>query len=354
MTDKQHTFNLIRQPWLPCLDLSGEPLDHEVSLRDVFVGARQISAIQGETPLVTISLYRFLLAVLLAALRHADQAPRRVEEWATLWRKNTFELDLLDIYFDAFGDRLDLFHPQYPFYQSLDAQGKKDEQGDSFSKRMPDMMHEIAWGHNPTLFDHRFESAGFALSPAQATRRLVAIQVFGLGGLSGFARKNFRIARLVKDVILLAQGNDLFETLMLNLPLTTKAEKHDSPCWDSSKIPDWKDPRSADRDEGYSPYGILDYLTWQNRLVWLKPGDTITQMKMSRGYALKMDRVEEVKLESMKSYRRQEKKDGTEYFVPIAWDEHYALWRESATLLNVHVESGDRPPQAFKNLLAML
>jgi len=348
MTDQQYTFDLIQQPWLPCLDLNGKPLEYDANLRDVFANAPEISAIQGETPLVTISLYRLLIAILLAALRHANQAPRRVEEWATLWHKKVFDMDLCNGYFNAHKDRFDLFHPKYPFYQNLDAQGKKDEKGNSFSKRMPDMIHEIAWGNNPTLFDHHFESAGFKLSSAQATRRLVAIQAFGLGGLSGFSKKNFRIAPLVKDVVLLAQGNNLFETFMLNLPLITKKEKNDLPSWAVDNRPDWEDSRSADDEKGYLPREVLDYLTWQNRLVWLKPENTVTQMRMSRGYSLKMDRVEEVRFEPMKSYYRREKKDGTEYFVPIIWDERQALWRDSATLLNVHVERGDRPPHAFK------
>lgn len=348
MTDQQNKFDLLHQPWLPCLDLNSKPLEHDANLREVFANAPELSAIQCETPLVTISLYRLLIAILLAALRYANQAPRRVEEWAPLWRKRAFDMDLCNNYFNILGDRFDLFHLNYPFYQNLEARGRKDEQGNSFSKRMPDMMHEIAWGNNPTLFDHHFESAGFALSPAQAARRLVAIQAFGLSGTSGPPMPNYRTAPLVKSVILLAQGNNLFETLMLNLPLVTKKEKNDFPSWDTGKRPDWEDPRSADHEEGYLPRGMLDYLTWQNRLIWLKPESPVTQMKMSRGYALKMDRVEEVRLEPMKSYYRREKKDGTGYFVPIVWDEHQALWRDSATLLNVHVARGDRPPHAFK------
>jgi CRISPR system Cascade subunit CasA len=349
------TFDLLKEKWLPCLDLNGKPLVDELSLRQVFAQADRLSAIQGDSPLVTISLHRFLLAVLYQAIYLHVKRPTTISDWQSMWKLGHFDMRTIDDYFQRFSDHFDLFHPKHPFYQSLDAMGKEDEQGSSFPKNVAEMMvQEVAWGHNATLLDHRFESDGFTLVPAEVARRLIAVQAFGLGGTSGFYRKNYRIAPLVDSVIFLAQGDNLFETLLLNMqPYPHKgyfdSKEYDSPCWDSSGRPDWEDARSADNNDGYSPYGLLDYLTWPNRLVWLKPPKSredclVRQIKMSRGYKLKLDEVE---LDPMKSYIKKKRRDA-EVFEPLRWDEHRVLWRDSATLFSVHVEGGERPPRAFK------
>ncbi len=346
------TFDLTKERWLPCLNLQGKPMKEDLSLREVFAEAHRVSAIQGDSPLVTIALYRFLLAILYHAIYLDLKRPTKVDDWRQLWeqRRTGFEMRLLGDYFQRFNDRFDLFHPQYPFYQSSDAMGKKDEQGDSFSKSVAELVPEISWGNNATLFDHRFERDGFSLSSAEATRRLIAIQAFGLQGLSGFTKKNYRNAPLVDGVILLAQGDTIFETLALNIQLyPVKADSNDGPCWDSSNIPEWEDARSADNEGGYTPRGLLDYLTWRNRLVLLKPPASkedfvVREMRMSRGFRLKLDEVES---DPLKSYSRKKKK-GKEVFEQLRWDEHRALWRDSTALFSVHVEGNERPPRAFK------
>jgi CRISPR system Cascade subunit CasA len=351
MSDKI-TFDLAKERWLPCLDLQGKPMKEELSLRDVFAEAHRVSAIQGDSPLVTIALYRFLLTLLYHTMYLNLKRPTKVDDWQRLWeqRRTGFEMRLLDDYFQRFNDRFDLFHSQYPFYQNSDAMGKKGEQGDSFSKSVAELVPEISWGNNATLLDHRFERDGFSLSSAEAARRLIAIQAFGLQGLSGFTKKNYRNAPLVDSVILLAQGDTVFETLVLNMQLyPIKGDSNDNPWWDSSNMPEWEDARSADNEGGYAPRGLLDYLTWQNRLVLLKPPESredfvVRKMKMSRGYKLKLDEAE---FDPMKSFQRKKKKEKVVY-EQLRWDENRALWRDSTTLFSVHVkESKERPPRAF-------
>ncbi len=164
------TFDLTEERWLPCLDLQGKPMKEELSLREVFVQAHQLSAIQDDSPLVTIALYRFLLAVLYHAIYLDLKRTTKVDDWRQLWeqRHAGFDTRLLDNYFQRFNNpnRFDLFHPQYPFYQNLDAMGD-----DSFPKSVAELVPEISWGNNATLLDHRFERDGFSLTPAESARR---------------------------------------------------------------------------------------------------------------------------------------------------------------------------------------
>jgi CRISPR system Cascade subunit CasA len=344
---QEYSFNLIEKGWLPCLDLSGRPLADELSLRDLFGRVHEISAIRGESPLVTISLHRLLLALLYHTVYlHLRRPFRHPDDWLKMWgqRERGSDRKMFEDYFGRFGDRFDLFHPEQPFYQSRDAAG------DTFGKSVSEMIHEVASGNNATLFDHSFDSDGFALSPAQAARRVVAIQSFGLQGLSGIQKKNFRTAPLVDDVVFLAQGDSLFETLLLNLQDYRPKSKHDCPVWARLDLPEWQDVRSADDASGYLSDGLLDYLTWQNRLVWLQPGEAVRWMKMSRGYRLRLDDAE---TDPMKSYVRKVK-DEQPFFEVVRWNEQRALWRDSTTFFSVHVDGTERPPRAFRSLHDLL
>ena len=56
-------FNLVDQPWIPCLQRdSGKP--QELSLRDTLTRAHEIRELPDDSPLVTVSLHRLLLAIL--------------------------------------------------------------------------------------------------------------------------------------------------------------------------------------------------------------------------------------------------------------------------------------------------
>lgn len=56
-------FNLVDQSWIPCLLRDGGK-PQELSLRDTLIGAHEIRELCDDSPLVTVSLHRLLLAVL--------------------------------------------------------------------------------------------------------------------------------------------------------------------------------------------------------------------------------------------------------------------------------------------------
>jgi CRISPR system Cascade subunit CasA len=132
------------------------------------------------------------------------------------------------------------------------------------------LAHEAATGNNATLFDHRFNDAPRAVSPAEAARYLIARQTFSVGG--GVSQPfNLSHAPLASGFTVLAQGNDLFETLALNLmmytserPIVGRSDADDTPIWEQSKP---EDPN----EKGTRPRGYVDYLTWQSRRIYLEP-----------------------------------------------------------------------------------
>lgn len=316
------SFDLVQMGWVPCIRLDGTRA--EVSLRDALVQADQLREVADESPLVTAALYRLLLAVL-----HRVFGPSDYDNWHTLWRAGRWDHARLDGYLDRWRHRFDLFDPKRPFYQAADDRVRP--------KSVTSLIPEVASGNNATLFDHHTDTIGMALGAGEAARKLVSVQAFGLGGLSGIAEK-FTDAPAARGIVFLVEGETLFETLALNLlPYPDETiipqQADDLPAWEMD------DPFRPARSR---PRGYLDYLTWQNRRVLLLPeatpsGTLVRQMTMAPGLRLHSSVVN-----PMAHYRRHEKLGP----LALCFTESRALWRDSAALFSLHDKS-HRPPSAF-------
>jgi CRISPR system Cascade subunit CasA len=198
------SFNLIDEPWLPCTWLADNCCE-DLSLRTTLANAHVIRELYDPSPLVTVALHRLLLAIL-----HRNFGPRSLAAWQVLWQRGAWDMSVLDNYFARWRHRFDLFDAERPFYQVAS---------------LPDAKHvhpaqllplEMASGNNPTLFDHRFDRLPVSLTPSEATRGLIARQAFSPGG--GVSTPfNLSNSPLTVGYSVLALGNSLFETLLLNL-----------------------------------------------------------------------------------------------------------------------------------------
>jgi CRISPR system Cascade subunit CasA len=323
-----YSFNMIDQAWIPCMGVDGD--FRESSLRQTLSEAHQLSGIVGSTPLETAALYRLLLAVLHSALR----GPESAAAWVALWRTAKWDEPWLHEYLDRWKYRFDLFDPEQPFYQSRDDRVK--------TKSIINLVMDMASGNNAVLFDHHTESGGAVLSSSQAARLLITVQTFGLAGLCDPQKKlNFTDAPWARGIVFLVEGDNLFETLAMNLlrydvdkSRPIPGETGDRPAWESD------DSYQPERDV---PRGYLDYLTWQNRRIVLIPeGDekipVVQTVSISPGL-----RSNSNTLDPMKHYRKDDK-FGT---LVLKFSEDRALWRDSAALFRVHSTQEHRPPLNF-------
>ncbi len=283
-----YSFNLVDQKWIPCVH--PDERVEEFSLREALTKAHELRGIQGDSPLETAALYRLLLAVLHSALR----GPRNRSEWADLWAKDCWEPSLVNGYLDKWRYRFDLFDPVRPFYQALD------------EPKAPKPALQLTHGMSTAneLFEHDTVTEDVILGSSQAARMLLVGQAFGLGGLCHPQLKiSLTNAPLTRGIIFLVEGNNLFETLILNLlryvddrPLPTIGE--DKPAWEMD------DPYMPNRKQ---PRGYLDYLTWQNRKLQLIPEEdsdgklVVSQIRIARG--LDLDGV----LDPLKQYTKAKK-----------------------------------------------
>lgn len=315
------SYNLIDEPWIPCITLDGQYC--ELGLRGVLTQAPELREIRDNSPLVTGALYRLLLAIL-----HRCFGPRSDKAWLDLWNACEFDSSVFDAYFQKWHHRFDLFDPARPFYQNTE-----EEVREAKSHPVAALAHELASGNNATLFDHSVSKVSRPVKPADAARLLTAIQNYALGG--GVSKPfNLRHAPLVGGAWILHVGNNLFETLLLNMLVITR----DDPIPSTSKdLPVWELDVPSQATERL-PHGYLDYLTWQSRRVILGRAEDgrVVSIQMLQGDAVQSDGFFDP---MMILFCR----DPSKGFLPLKFREGRAMWRDSYAFFSNQAEVVRRP-----------
>lgn len=250
------SYSLLDEPWIPCLDSEGHAID--LGVVDVMERAHELREIRAPSPIVTLTLHRLLLAVI-----HDVFGPHTLAEWHDLWIGRRFDPDRV-AYLRREGERerWDLFHPQHPFYQDVTL----DE---ATTKRVP--LAKLARERGSILFERAPWDDGKGTSPGVAAQLLLADQWYALPDGSGY-----KTSPVTYGVSVLARGDTLFETLMLNalpynsnkpipssLRIAADGLPMDRPWWRTAQVR----PREV-------PMGWLDYLTRPYRRIRLLPETT--------------------------------------------------------------------------------
>ncbi len=298
----------------------------DLSLLDVLSKAHEIKEITDNSPLVVVSLHRLLLAIL-----HRNFGPKSFEEWKTLWKQSSWNAEILKDYFDKWKDRFNLFDEERPFYQYPKVTKKEGKEADIVPLDV--LMQEKATGNNGTLFDHSFEANSQSYLSAIAARCLIARQSFSFAGGVSFPF-NFSNGLLISGFSVLATGQNLFETLALNLvvyhrdkPIPIQDDDEDVfdvPFWEREKL-----VQATEKDkDGTLPLGYLDYLTWQSRRIKLIQDEAkqgVRSCQLQQNFKLKEAAT---LFDPFKIYVK-----GDNGFYGIGLREDKSLWRNSHTLL---------------------
>jgi CRISPR system Cascade subunit CasA len=352
----KESYNLVDNAWLPCVYPGGTI--EQLTLLDTLIQAHEIDALFDDSPLVTVSLHRLLLAIV-----HRIFGPETPEIWGKLWQDGTGKWDeeQLRAYLctPEVYPRFDLFNERYPFYQTASLPlGPIDPKSGRHKYVRPvwKMAHEVAYSDSGTLFSHITDDDWIIVPPGQAARWLVAFHSFALGGRITFAEgEDGRIAGsadagpLVKSAVVLARGANLFQTLMLNFVHYSATDEEPFPSKAGADKPAWeREEQTQAEDRRYA--GYLDLLTWQSRRVKLIPQHNadgrllgVAGFVAMKGTQLP-DRYWRKDRETMVIFLKKEKaKPNEDPWPPLGFREDRALWRDCHALFQSGAEWSDQP-----------
>ncbi len=351
-------FNLICKPWISCIDLQGERVEHGIS--DTLAKAHELREICDDSPLVTVAIHRMLLALLYRAFA----GPTDLTGWKAIWQNGKFEGNQqIYEYLKKWHDRFWLFDDQSPFMQvaGLDlSEYKKDgtvklTKGENraldgamrLAKEAPDIGGRI-------LFDHRMGTEKPEYPCEVLIRMLLANQSFAGTGIPSAGKigdspinpykpfpndKEKKVgctaAPGVEGLILWLQGDNLFQTMMLNL-VPQEVCPSDLPAWEDdhivqSAINSWQSPVSFS--------GPVQRFAPLSRFVRLVDKASIF---FTNGLKASSDAND-----PMKPYSRA---SSTEEYKPIKLREAKAAWRDAHTLFSLG-SSLRKPPAALNHVL---
>ncbi|MFL4497023.1 type I-E CRISPR-associated protein Cse1/CasA [Streptomyces sp. VTCC 41912] len=331
------SFNLTHRPWLPVQLADGT--ERELSLSEVFDQARTIRRLVGDLPTQDFALIRLLLAILHDALGGPGKsaAPADSDEWEELWLSQTPYADRVADYLHQQRDRFDLLHPERPFFQVAGLRTAKDEVF-SLNRIVADVPN------GEPFFSMRMPGVD-RLGWAEAARWLVHAQAFDPSGIKSGAVGDPRVKAgkgYPQGVAwagnlggVLAEGDDLHETLLLNLMAADSTGLHT----DQADRPAWRaDPCGPDEahDLAHRPYGLRDLYTWQSRRIRLHHDvDGVHGVVLAYG-----DRLEphnKLSYEPMTGWRRspaqEKKRQKALVYLPQEHDPSRMAWRGVEGLL---------------------
>lgn len=344
-------FNLLDEPWIPCIFSDGS--FRELSLRDVFREALRIRAISGDLPQQGIPLLRLLLAILYRA--YCDVEASRsdaLQLWTYLWKRGTFDEDILNEYCDEFHDRFYLIDQEHPFYQVPDLTYVGNKEYDSIGEMIADVPKPDKF-----LFSLRSSDALDFIDLAQAARWLIFLQAYDTAGIKSPVVGNTHVNKgkvyapkglagtgwLGTIGPTMAEGESLFQTLLLNWCMYDIADNESCLFGNEDDVPPWEldDTSNPDLTVRTAFTGPVDALTFQSRRLRLVPNADGTRIiGVVNCYGDVIAAYNTDSCEKMTAWRRsetQQKKLGlsTAPLMPVTHDAGKALWRGLGPMIAV-------------------
>lgn len=282
MAEKE--FNLLDEPWIRVM--LPDCAVREVSLLEALTQAHAFSALAGELPTQDMAILRVLLAVLHTVFfrTDADGRPRPVEDkddalgrWQAVWALRRFPEEPVRAYLEKWRERFYLFHPERPFYQVAQAANGTEFTAAKLNGAISESSNKIR------LFPMRAGAEKNRLSYAEAARWLIYLNGFDDTSAKP-KQKNLPspgAGWLGKLGLIAAQGENLFETLMLNLVMLSD---QDEPWGENRPVWELERPRTQERCEISMPDNQAELLTLQSRRLLLqREGQWVTGYRLLGG-----------------------------------------------------------------------
>lgn len=357
---KKDDFNLISEPWVRVR--MPDATIGELSMLQLFEQAGQIRALAGELPTQDVAVLRLLLAVLHTVFSRFDADGNRaalacpddaLDRWQAIWERKSFPAEVIAAYLDGVKDRFWLFDEETPFYQFPAVRkiaGLKPDGQPKSSCSAKKLNGSISESENKTsLFSARAGAEKDSLTYAEAARWLIHIVSYDDSALKPSGRFKEKekaekkkagegpgVGWLGKLGVVYAEGDNLFETLMLNLVmLDNNGElwKEERPLWEQAK------PEIHEREKTKAPDNLAELLTFPSRYVLLRrEGGKVTDYCVLGGMFFDPAlRIEQMTM-------RTGKKEKDSFFKPKKHEKEAFLWQEFEPIFVKGTENDDRRP----------
>ena len=328
---EEKAFNLLDEPWIRVM--LPNCTVREVSLTEALTQAHTFSVLAGELPTQDIAILRLLLAVLHTVFSRVDETGEQhpiqdeddaLDRWEALWNAGRFPEKAIRDYLEAWHERFYLFHSERPFYQVKEA-----EKGTEFTAAK--LNGSISESSNKVrMFSARVGAEKGRVTNAEAARWLIYVNAYDDTSAKPKQKglPSPGAGWLGKLGLIAAQGENLFETLMLNLVLLNDKNE----CW-GANAPTWeaKIPRTQERCEIPMPDNQAQLLTLQSRrLLLIREGNWVIGYKLLGGDFF--DKVNAFAEQMTLWAHIQGKGSQPSYDQPKRHDASKQIWREFPAL----------------------
>ncbi|MDD7305344.1 MAG: type I-E CRISPR-associated protein Cse1/CasA [Peptoniphilaceae bacterium] len=369
-------YNLLEEKWISVIsDQKGTSED--VSLIEVFENAHKYLGLAGDSKTQDFALMRVLLAVLHTVFSRFDADGKNYPQikldqryfqtnviydeedqddysielfdtWQKLWIKGEFPPIIKD-YLLKWKDHFNLIDEKYPFYQvlyediSADKINKK-EPGKIFGKNINRLISESE--NKTSLFSPKYSQnkAKDIMTYAEIARWIITFQGYsGLSDKTVFKREEYKKSKgWIFDLGgIYLEGNNLFETLMLNLILDRQGiddgeNNIQKPCWEYSGI-EYVDLAFL----GLNPDNLSQLYTNWSRAINIDLD--FTEDKPFYMYAVKMPDLDHRSyfFEPMTVWRFNNQGENKDFYTPKKHNPNQYLWRSFGLLVTDTPESSE-------------
>ncbi|MDD7319015.1 MAG: type I-E CRISPR-associated protein Cse1/CasA [Prevotellaceae bacterium] len=382
------SYNLLDEKWISVIDKDGNPKN--VSLKKVLEEANNFYDLAGDTKTQDFAVMRILLAVLHTVFSRFDyngeqyewvklddklfEQDEEVDEydkeeyqsalcdtWFELWKKGNFH-QIVNVYLEKWRDSFYLFDDKQPFLQVVE----DDISADKLNKPNPSELSGkninrlvSESGNKIALFspknDKKSNSNKEILAPDEIARWLITLQGYiGLSDKVIFGNTKYKASKgwLFDIGGVYLKGDNLFETLMLNLALFYEGVDNcfniQKPCWEMS---------SSELIEFYMYGGTFDnlaglYTAW-SRAVYINPN-----LDFDKPFKCSIVKLPEINhrdnfLEPMTLWKYNKTGENKDSFTPRKHIIHQSLWR-SFSLLTMDDFSDNGAKQKIPGIIDFL
>ena len=333
----EREFNLIDEPWIRVMDESCKVV--EVSLLDAIINAHKYKSLSGELPTQDVAVMRLILAVIHTVVSRYDEygdendledsEDDALDRWKGLWEQGYFPENAVREYLEQWHERFWLFHSDRPFGQVAGLTAGTDYNS-------PKLNGEISEsGNKIRLFSAYSGKEKSSLTYSQSARWLLYLNAYDDTSAKptkeGKAKAGGSLPSpgagwLGKLGLIYISGNNLFETLMLNLVMINKDEVQyeQKPLWEYENISD------AERTKIAIPDNLAELYTVQSRRLLLNRcnGEVVSYKLLGGDFFDK----ENAFFEPMTVWKTP-KKEGEDY-TPKRHDSSRQMWREFSVMYN--------------------